>query len=409
MLKNDKFAAVTDDYEITSYNITSAKDFYDKETFTLEMRLKVKSTANDFKGYKEMYIKLNAETGEMIYLNKTSYNGGTRPALDEAAAKKIADSAAKTYAKEIIGEHKYSSKDSIATSFEKIPTLESVPADDGEEITERATVEKFVYNRYVNGIQVDRDKIEVTVDSNGVVTQYSVDHTEDVKFPSADDILTADQAFDKLFKQLDFNLYYDGWITKDGKVRTYLLYKIDSFFINAETGRLCNWLGKPVENDIPTNEVKYTDIKGIPQENAILEMKKYGVLLTYDSKFEPNEYITGEEFSTFLASAINEYIWVYSKGREREGKGDEILTRELAAVIFTKAYDREDIYKLKGIFKTPYSDVKSSDENTGAIAIAYAKGFFGKGSGKFNGSKKITRAEAVQLVYDYIKHLSDNQ
>lgn len=396
MLKKDKFAAVTDDYEIKSYNISSDKNFYDKETFTLRIELSIKSTATNFKGYKNISVKLNAETGEILYLSRYSYSGGSRPKLNEAAAKKTADSVANTYAKSIIGEHKYSSSDSY----------ESYTGG-----SERYAVSKsFTYNRYVNGIQVTGDRIRITVDSDGVVSGYDVQYTDDVKFPSASDILTTDKAFDKLFKQLDFDYYYDGWITKDGKVNTYLLYKIDNFTLNAKTGRLCSYLGEAVENNISPSEVKYTDIKGIPQEKAILEMKKYGVVLTYDSKFEPEKNITEEEFTNFIKSALDKYIWLYSNGGEREGKANDALTRETAAVIFTKLYDRnDDISKLKGIFKTPYSDVKSSDENVGAIAIAYAKGFFDKGSGKFNGSKKINRAEAVQLVYDYIERLSENK
>lgn len=395
MLKNDRFAAVTDDYEVESYNISSDKNFYDKETFILRITLKVKSTANNFKGYKNVYVNFNAETGEILYLNKNSYSGGGRPKLNEAAAKKTADSVANIYAKSIIGEYKYSSSDSY----------ESYTSG-----SERYAISKsFTYNRYVNGIQVTGDCIRITVDSDGIVSGYSVQYTDDVKFPSADGILTPDEAFDKLYQQLDFDYYYNGWIAKDGKVNTYLLYKIDDFTLNAKTGRLCSEWGEPLENNKLPSEVKYSDIKGIPQEKAILEMKKYGVILTDENKFEPEKIVTEEEFADFIKIALNEYIRLYSDGGEREDKANDALTRETAAVIFTKLYDSDDISKLKGIFRTPYSDVKSSDENVGAIAIAYAKGFFGKGDGKFNGSVKITRAEAVQLVYDYIEKLSKNK
>ncbi len=75
--------------------------------------------------------------------------------------------------------------------------------------------------------------------------------------------------------------------------------------------------------------------------------------------------------------------------------------------MFAQMYDHNNIAGIKGIFKSFYSDIKSSDENAGHIAIAYAKGFFGKtDDGQFHGDKVITRAEAVQLVYDYLKLLS---
>ena len=39
--------------------------------------------------------------------------------------------------------------------------------------------------------------------------------------------------------------------------------------------------------------------------------------------------------------------------------------------------------------------------------MAYAMGFIDKGNGTFGGSKKVTRAEAVQMIYDYILLLSE--
>ncbi|MCH5349631.1 MAG: S-layer homology domain-containing protein, partial [Oscillospiraceae bacterium] len=78
-----------------------------------------------------------------------------------------------------------------------------------------------------------------------------------------------------------------------------------------------------------------------------------------------------------------------------------------AAVIFANYYDNGgSVTKLSGIFKTPFSDVKKTDENIGSIAVAYAMGFIDKGNGTFGGSKKVTRAEAVQMIYDYILRLS---
>lgn len=396
MLKKDKFAALTDDYETERYNMYIKKDLNGKETFILELKFKLKKGVTDFKGYKDIRVNINAETGEVTYINKYSQSAASRKKLDEAAAKKTADAVVNTYAKNVISEHKYS-EDESQTFY---------TSNNNERY---AASKQFVYDRYVNGICVTNDRITVTVDADGTVSSYSINYTEDVKFPSADGILTSDKAFDKLYKQLDFNRYYDGWITKDGKVNTYLLYKIDDFTLNAKTGRLCSYYGEAREKTVLPSEVKYADIKGIPQEKAILEMKKYGALLTYDNKFEPEKIVTEKEFADFIKTALNEYIWLYSDNGERRDKANDALTRETAAVIFTKPYDRYDLAKLKGIFKTPYSDVKSSDENVGAIAIAYAKGFFGKGDGKFDGSRKITRAEAVQLVYDYIEKLSENK
>ncbi|MDE6132576.1 MAG: S-layer homology domain-containing protein, partial [Oscillospiraceae bacterium] len=208
--------------------------------------------------------------------------------------------------------------------------------------------------------------------------------------------------------------YYTGWITKDGKVQTYLLYEMDSFYLNAKTGRLCTWNGEPLSDYTNGKEVKYTDIKGIPQEQAILTMQKYGVTVTKENKFKPNEIITQDEFNSLLNAALGGYRSYYYDVSDVEEPVDEngtntipLTTRTDAAVLFTQKYDNNNIAGLNGIFKTPFSDVKSSDENIGAIAIAYAKGFIPKGDGKFNGEKQITRAEAVQMIYDYLVYITE--
>lgn len=280
---------------------------------------------------------------------------------------------------------------------------------------------RFVFNRFENGIQVTNNTIRVTVDSNGVVTRYDFDHAKNITFPKAD-IISADEAFKKLFEQEKFEKYYDCWITKDGEFKTYLLYDMGSFTLNAKTGKMCNWDGSPRDTSSMSYHIdaKYSDIKDIPQRDAILEMQKYGVTLRTDGKkFLPNTPISEEEFSNLLAELFNEAVAINeenyaddgspeAKAKAEAAKKDKAeTTRREAAVMFAQMYDHNNIAGIKGIFKSFYSDIKSSDENVGHIAIAYAKGFFGKtADGQFHGDTVITRAEAVQLVYDYLKLLS---
>lgn len=409
-LKKDKYAALTDDYVISSYDVYSEKSDYPvplvedsdtakkekEEEFFLNISFKVKDELKKtFKGYKNINVSLNAKTGELISMSKYS-NSSTLPKLDVGEANAVADAAAKQYAKDMYAKCKPNADNSA-----EVKTWSG-----GFETSRR-----FVFDRYVNGIRVNGDRVSVTVDSAGTVTSYSSNWTEDVKFPSAK-ILSADKAFDKLYTQRDFKYYYTGWITKDGKVKVYLLYNMDSFYLNAKTGKLCSWNGGEPWSYNDGRNVKYTDIKGIPQEQAILTLQKYGVTLTNDSKFKPNEAITEEEFQRLVNSAIGGYYDYdvadieddeIAQDDEGTAKKPAALTRTEAAVIFAGRFDNGNILKLKGIYKTPFSDVKSSDENAGYIAVAYAKGFIPKGNGKFNGSKTITRAEAVQMIYDYIK------
>ncbi|MDE6595644.1 MAG: S-layer homology domain-containing protein, partial [Oscillospiraceae bacterium] len=411
LLKKDKFAALTDDYEIKSYEVYSDKQDYgvmplsadssvnkkeEKENFFMSIRFGAKD--KNFKGYKNISVQLNAETGEIINMSKYS-NSTKLPKLNVENSKAVAEAAANQYAKDIMAE-----------CHPAVQNDNEVEVWNGGFETSR----NFRFNRFVNGIQVSGDYISVTVDSNGVVTNFSYTYTDDVKFPSAD-ILTSDEALDKLYTQRNFNYYYTGWITKDGKVQTYLLYKMNNFYLNAKTGKLCSWNGEPLTNYNSGKDVKYTDIKGIPQEQAILTMQKYGVTITTDSKFKPNEVITKDEFTSLLNAALSGYgVYYYDAPVEADMFDEEEkaevknppVTRTDAAVLFTQKYDGSHIAELDGIFKTPFSDVKSNDENIGAIAIAYAKGFIPKGDGKFHGNKQVTRAEAVQMIYDYLVYIT---
>lgn len=408
LLKKDKFAALTDDYEIKSYEVYSDKEDNgavplsadsavnkkeEKESFFMNISFSAKD--KNYKGYKNISVQVNAETGEIINMNKYGISAKL-PKLNVENAKAAAEAAANQYAKDIMTE-----------------CHPDVHNDDEVEVWNGGfeTTRQFRFNRFVNGIQVSGDSINVTVDSNGVVTNFYYTYTDDVKFPSAE-ILTPDEALDKLYTQRNFNYYYTGWITKEGKVQTYLLYEMDGFYLNAKTGKLCNWNGEPPYSYKDGRDVTYTDIKGIPQEKAILAMQKYGVTVTTDSEFKPNEIITREEFDGLLGSALRGYYYdieEWEEGVDYEAKKAEQkkpVTRTDAAVMFTKGYDNSRLAELKGIFKTPFSDVKSTDENIGAIAIAYAKGFIPKGDGKFNGGKQITRAEAVQMIYDYLVYIT---
>lgn len=405
LLKKDKFVALTDSYKLRNYSVSSEKDDNGKESFTMyaEYELeKSKATAKD--GYKYVNVRINAETGEVLHLNKYgNQNYSEMPKLDVKKANAIAEEVAKTYAKDIVSQYK----------AEKSNTDPVIVWKDSKNNERFSTDRRFVFSRFVNGIQVSNNEISITVDSNNVVTNYSTSHTENVTFPAAD-IISTDEAFKKLYEQRNFNKYYNGWITKDGVFKTYLLYDIDGFYLNAKTGKLCNWDGDTVKAS-DSGDVSYSDIKDIPQREAILELQKYGVTLSADGKkFRPNDAISEADFGNLLAAALSgAYAYEYAIPQVDE-VADEALakdiaetTRKEAAVMFTNMYDNNGIADLKGIYRSFYSDVKSSDENAGHIAIAYAKGFFGKtADGQFHGDKVITRAEAMQLVYDYLKLLS---
>ncbi len=411
--KKDPYVALNDNYKLDRHNIYSEKDENGKETFYMELTYEFDKTKKADNYYKTINVRINGETGEVLHLNKWGLvSSDGLPKLDVTKANTVANNVAKTYSKDIFSQYKASPDNTKPVEVWQTKIK-------NQTVTEYETSRSFAFDRYVNGIRVNGDNIRADVDSLGTVRYYSVSHTDNVSFPSAD-IMTADEAFEKLYTQRKFDYYYDGWLDKEGKLHTYLLYKMESFYLNAKTGDICTWNGTEPYSYSDPRDVKYTDIKGIPQEEAILTLQKYGIVVTKDKKFDPTAIITEDEFSALLYGALySEEPVAYDEVEpdemspeekaqlEAEKKDKAETTREEAAVIFAGSCGANNIAELKGIFKTPFSDVKDSNENIGYIAIAYAKGFIPKtADGKFNGGHKITRAEAAQMVYDYLKLLS---
>ena len=53
--------------------------------------------------------------------------------------------------------------------------------------------------------------------------------------------------------------------------------------------------------------------------------------------------------------------------------------------------------ELKGIYKSPFSDVKDSDKNVGYYAIAYGLGVVS--GDKLNANKTFTMGDMIKMVY----------
>ncbi len=399
-LKKDKYVALTDDYEMSGYDVYYTTDSKtDEETFFLRMDYKVKQDKREnYKGYKNVTVTINAETGDVISFNKYSKSSINAKKLDVSTANQLANEITKKYSADIISQYRPSAGNTAPVSVYTY-----------KDRTEYETSRGFQFERYVNGINVHGDTIWVEIDADNTVSRYTVNHTEDVVFPSAD-ILSEDEAFEKLYEQRDFDLYYDGWITSDGsKVNTYLIYKMDRFYLNAKTGKLCNWSGGEPYTFTSAREVRYSDINGIPQEEAIRTMQQYGIVLTTDSKFRPDELITEAEFSNLLSSTLGGYEAVVEEDIEEDSETPKNNTKETtvreAAVMFGKIYLPADVASMD-IFKSPFSDIKDSDPDAGYLAVANDKGFYRGRNGKLSGNSKLTRTEAVQMLYDYIKYVS---
>lgn len=346
--------------------------------------------------YFYMSVKVNAKTGKVDNFSKsrdTSFDSSKEYPVKANA--KIAAAAAKHFYGDIFGEYKADESNSEPCHF--------YTDRDGKKIYTESS-RTYYYNRYVNGVQVEGDTIRINVDFSGDVRSISYRYT-DVKFPSVPKF-DNDKAFEQLFKQIKLRYYYDGYYKKDGTAKTYLLYDINDYTLDSKY-RVVEWDGTPLpaEKDEDTN---YTDISGIAQENAINTLARYGITLeTKNGKFDPNAKLTDKEFAAVVYKATRNYVPYYIEdGNYQKEEKAVTLTKKEAAKVFVNVYGGSDYAELKGIYRAPFKDVAVSDDYVGYIAIAKALGFASADkNGNYSPNKVLTRAQAMQMIYDYIERL----
>ncbi len=383
LLKEDKYLGLTDKYVLSSAEMekTSADD--GSYSYLWNFNFYINTTDQ----YKQMYVTMDAESGKILSYRKYDYSSGKKSrTINIKSVNKIAEAAAEYYLPEIFGEYRAD---------------ESNTAD-----AKGASDRTLVFDRYVNDIRVSGNSININVNSDGEVMSFDYDY-DDIKFPEAK-IISADQAYDSLFKQTDFDLYYSGFRTLDGKTKTYMLYSLDTYYINAKTGRLCSYDGGEYNSAESSGSCPYTDISGNWAEKYITKLYDYGITLSVnDNKFSPDSAITEREFARLLDSLYYSEVMPLLYGDyaydDTSTLGNSPLTKAESAKLYILARDGKAFAELKGIYKSPFKDVKSTDSNVGYISLAYAMGAVkGDSSGNFNPDSKITRAYAMYMIYNII-------
>ena len=166
-----------------------------------------------------------------------------------------------------------------------------------------------------------------------------------------------------------------------------------NLYIDAFTGTLVNSDGSEIRS---YEKGEYTDLEGSKYKEIAEILQMYNItLMDENGRLNENKSITRQEFSN-LVNSIGCYYY------NRTG-GDKALTRQFAAKILTGSILSEVCAEIPGIFKSPFTDVKETNAYVGYIAVADALGYIKGENGKFRPSAKVTRGEALQLIYDYLK------
>ena len=270
----------------------------------------------------------------------------------------------------------------------------------------------YVFFRYVNGIEFADNSVRISVDmASGKIISYRIGY-DDIEFPSADGVISAENAGKSLFEQVGYDVWYIPTYEDDKPAKALLVYDTDSYdlTLDAFSGEL-KYKGESEKVG------EYTDIENHYAKDAIEALAKFGIGFA-DSEFRPDSNITQADFVTLLNAAFNNHgpIVIY-KGisyediyddaiadgivKEDEYSPDADVTRDLAAKMMVRALGFEEVATLNGIYVPIFADV--SADSVGFTSILGAMGVIkGDENGNFNPNGTVTRADAAIMLYNYL-------
>lgn len=372
-VRNNKLFDISSDMKLNSINLN--RNYYDSNSYSYSM---------SFEGDKKyVHVSADAKTGEIqsyfcnlaevVYRNSVS---------EEVTEEKIDEEKTKSDAEKIFNELAKNKKDEY----------------------EFTSVNDYgvVYTRTVNGVKVQSDTISIFVDKDGKLTSYNMNYTTNTEFPEVKGILTEDNAADKMFEAIAYEVTYIPEWNEDGTVTAEAVYKPGSNVrLNPFTGECVNYRNEH-DTDI-ASAYEYGDIENHWAKEQIKALAAYGI--GFDgAEFKPDEKITERDFlyiltKTFEPYMINDIVYKMD-GSNEEASSTEPVTRESAAVMMIKKMGADKFAQYEDIYVTPFKDVT---KNKGYIALLSAmKVVKGDESGNFNPENNMTRAEAACMIYNYL-------
>lgn len=336
---------------------------YNKDEYTYDLSMNSDNT--------HIYAALDAKTGELLSYSRYDVD-------EDGKGENRNDKAVKALAGNKADEYKYS--------------------------------EENGYQRYVNDVPVEGDRIYLTY-SNGTLTYYSISYT-DTDFPSLDDVISVDEAEKIMFDKNGYDMVYKLSYS-DNEITPVPVYVHKYININALTGKAVGYNGEEVTDN---GKIEYSDIDNHYAKQIIESLAYYGIGFE-GGEFKPDEKITQKDYIKLLEAVTQspvmilrenalQYDSAYSSAIRRnilskeERDDNAIVTRETAAVYMMRSIGAEPYAKYDDIYITPFKDVT---KNKGYIALLAAMGIAsGNGDGTFTPQREITRAESAVMIYNYL-------
>ncbi len=395
LMKSDEYISYNDDMEL-SYSRLYKTEFNDNETyvytanFSVERMgdmVKVESEGNIYEEpvwedtyfYENISISVNAETGELMNYYYYSSDRNESDTYDAVKTKAMAEDIAEKYAGDRFDEYIFDRTD--VSSY----------TDKQGKTTYYGSF--FGWQREVNGLDVRGDDISVSVNANGIMTEYSINYS-DVEFASPDNILTEDEIMDKFWQDNELDLYYLARI-HDKITKTVLVYGTDgTVYCDAFTG-------EPVYSYTSYEGGNTDDIsdKALREKAEVLEM--HGLYVTSGMAKQTDNVNAGvyaDILNRISVMGLYGQYDVLPLSGKYDAEAD--ITKGDAMVMLTAAECGTVVPSLAGIFKSPYTDVKDTDKNIGYYAIAHA--LLGSEDKTLGAADAFTYADMIEMVYAYL-------
>ncbi|MCL2087179.1 MAG: hypothetical protein FWH05_06265 [Oscillospiraceae bacterium] len=323
---------------------------------------------------------LNARTGELLNFRGSERIERGYDSFDQAAANRLARQAAEKYVgKSRFSEYRLSRANTSASPYTR-------DGKRGMRYYERS----YTFNRYVNGIMVSGDTIELRINPEIKVTNFRYNYS-DAKFPAIDKMLSVEQALQRLYQQVDMSLDYRINVN-NVKNKATLEYRMRHFYLNAFTGRLSDFSGNPHNEPVEVS-YEYTDLANNAARDKIVLMADNGLRLpAINNKLEPDLPVSLADFRS-LARITGIHL-------DNSETADSI-TKSQAVKLLVNGLGYGKGAEMGNIFVKVFEDVPTQDR--GYFAIAVNLGIVERTANKMaEPSKPLTRAQALEMFYKYV-------
>ena len=403
------------------YTLGSASYSVDRETG--EVTARVSYAKNTEEGIYRRYVTVDAKTGALISMY------GYSPSRYESQA--IGGKEEQAFA--VISAKNAQAKAAAFLSKLWGPQFAKTEVYNGPDGAEEAAGWSFTFAQKENGYFFPGNSISAQVDADGYIVSFSKHFDDDVRFDSAEGLISMEAAVDAWCASFPVELGYleipvaldlsqefellrnAGYHYYNALKPGYALGSRESWYsgVDAKTGELVK--GETYE----AGKMLYDDLEGHWAKAILDELARYSVGWA-GGKAQPDKALTQLDYIVLLASANgfsydpesekgtdSLYAFAYRQGllTKEEREEDKVLTRSGMVKMLLDGEGYGAVAQLSGIFRCGFADEASIPEaDLGYAALAQGLGIVdGDSQGNYAPQRPAVRSETAVLLWKYMK------